>query len=73
MTSQRCYRCRFCGAVLPAWLPVAQVPDGAMLLHHLGQQHPQAVGAYLHRMHRMEDIARVSAEAYEVIEVNDQN
>jgi len=30
-------RCRFCGHVLPAWLPVAKQPDGAMLLGHLGR------------------------------------
>jgi hypothetical protein len=37
---QKRYRCRFCGAVLPAWLPVAREPNGSMLLHHLSQQHP---------------------------------
>ncbi len=63
----RRYRCRYCGAVLPAWLPVAQAVDGAMLLGHLGQQHPDQVGPYLARM-RTEDIATVAAEAYEVIE-----
>jgi hypothetical protein len=26
------YRCRYCGRELPAWLPVAQEPDGPMLV-----------------------------------------
>jgi hypothetical protein len=61
------YRCRFCGVTLPAWLPVAKRPDGAMLLYHLSQQHHDQVGPYLERM-RTEDIATVAAEAYEVVE-----
>jgi hypothetical protein len=44
------YRCPFCGHVLPAWLPVTQRPNGAMLLHHLSQSHPDQVGPYLRRM-----------------------
>jgi hypothetical protein len=66
MTTRR-YRCRHCGAEPPAWLPVAQAVDGAMLLHHLGRQHPDQVGPYLERM-RTEDIATVAAEAYEVVD-----
>jgi hypothetical protein len=62
----RRYRCRFCGVTLPAWLPVAKRPDGAMLLYHLSQQHPDEIGPYLERM-RTEDIGMV-AEAYEVVE-----
>jgi hypothetical protein len=38
--AHKLYRCRFCGKTLPAWLPVAQAPDGEMLLGHLSQQHP---------------------------------
>jgi hypothetical protein len=34
------YRCRYCGAELPVWLPVANAVDGAMRLHHLSRQHP---------------------------------
>jgi hypothetical protein len=64
----RRYRCRFCGARLPAWLPAARRPDGALLLGHLSQQHPDRVGAYLDRMRYTEDIGRVAAEAYEVVE-----
>jgi hypothetical protein len=54
-------RCRFCGALLPAWLPVAKRPDGALLLHHLSQHHPHLVGPYLERM-ETECIATVAAE-----------
>jgi hypothetical protein len=70
---QKRYRCRFCGVVLPAWLPVAQRPNGAMLLTHLSQHHraEEAVQALLARM-RTEDIATVAAEAFEVIEGDDQ-
>jgi hypothetical protein len=68
--SRRRYRCRFCGHDFPAWLPVAQRPDGAMLLHHLSQRHPDHVKPYLDRMAAGEDIATVAAEAYEVVEEN---
>jgi hypothetical protein len=34
------YPCRYSDAVLPAWLPAAKQPDGAMLLHYLSQHHP---------------------------------
>jgi hypothetical protein len=44
---RKCYRCRLCGHVLHAWLPAARQPDGALLLGHLAQQHPDQVGAYL--------------------------
>jgi hypothetical protein len=63
----RRYRCRFCRRVLNAWLPAAQGPDGALLLGHLSQQHPDHVGPYLDRM-RTEDIATVAAQAFEVDE-----
>ena len=64
----RRYRCRFCGRVLPAWLPVALEPKGALRLNHLSQQHPHDVGASLDRMPRTEDMATVAAEAFEVVE-----
>jgi hypothetical protein len=67
LSPPRQYRCRFCARVLPAWLPVAQRPDGAMLLHHLGDRHPTEIRPYLERM-RTEDIATVAAEAFEIIE-----
>jgi hypothetical protein len=65
---QKRYRCRYCGAVLPAWLPIPQEPDGAMLLHHLGRQHRDQITAYLDRMHTTDDISPVAAEAFEVVE-----
>jgi hypothetical protein len=55
-------------AVLSAWLPVFQTPDGAMLLHHLSTIHPDQVGAYLDRMPTDDDHDRVVVEAYEVVE-----
>ena len=67
MAIHRRYRCRFCGAVLPAWLPVAKRPERAMLLYHLSQQHPEHVRPYLERM-RTECIGTVVAEAFEVVE-----
>ena len=67
MASHRRYCCRFCDRVLPTWLLVAKRPNGAMLLHHLSQEHPDQVGPYLKRM-RTECIARVVAEAYEVVD-----
>ncbi len=67
MTTRKRFKCRFCGSMLPAWLPVAKRPEASMLLYHLGQHHPEDVGPYLERM-RTECIATVAAEAYEVIE-----
>jgi hypothetical protein len=61
------FTCRVCGLILPAWLPVAQDPDGALLLAHLGQRHPDRVKAYLDRIHDETDITPVAAEANEVI------
>jgi hypothetical protein len=63
-------RCRCCGFVLPAWLPMAKRPNGAMLLYHLGDRHPSEVGPYLKRM-ETEDIGTVATEAYEVVEVDE--
>jgi hypothetical protein len=63
---QKRYRCRSCGRALPAWLPVAQEPDGPRLVHHLSLMHPAEVGASLARR-RTEDIATVATEASEVI------
>lgn len=67
MTTTKRFKCRFCGAVFPAWSPVFKQPNGAML-HHLGQDHRDRVGLYLDRMHRTEDIDRVVVEADEVLE-----
>jgi hypothetical protein len=65
-TSNR-FKCKFCGSLLPAWLPVAKRPEGSMLLYHLGQHHPDQVGPYLERM-RTECIATVAAAAYAMVE-----
>jgi hypothetical protein len=65
MTLPTQYRCRACGRLLPAWLPAAQRPHGAMLLHHLGDRHPAEAKPYLQRM-ATEDIA--TAAAYEMVE-----
>jgi hypothetical protein len=68
MTRKR-FKCKFCGVILPAWLPVAKRPNGAMLLTHLSQNHRAevAVKRLLERM-RTEEIAAVAAEAFEVVE-----
>jgi hypothetical protein len=69
MTPRKRYKCRFCGVILPAWLPAAKAINGAMLLTHLSQNHRAevAVQALLARL-RTEDIATVAAEAFDVIE-----
>jgi hypothetical protein len=51
------YRCRF---------------YGAMLLGHLSQSHSDQMGPYLARMAVGEEIATVAAEAYEVVEDQDE-
>jgi hypothetical protein len=65
MPPQNRYRCRRCGRVLHAWLPVLGEPDGARLLQHLSQAHPGEVGAYVARMQTDEDITPVVLEAFE--------
>jgi hypothetical protein len=61
------YRCRYCGAVLPAWYPVPGSPNGAMLLQHLSALHPDKVTYYLDQMRTDDDHDRV-VEAYEELE-----
>jgi hypothetical protein len=72
MPTRKRYRCRFCGALLPAWLPVAQRPEASMLLYHLGQHHLEVVGPYLWRM-ETECIDAVVVEAFEVVEQKGDN
>jgi hypothetical protein len=36
----RRFHCRFCGVVLAAWFPMPGEPDGAIVLGHLGRNHP---------------------------------
>jgi hypothetical protein len=67
MPPRKRYRRRYCGTLLPAWLPVAKRPEGSMLLYHLGQQHLDQLRPYLARM-KTECIDRVVLELYEVVE-----
>jgi hypothetical protein len=66
MTPERHYRCRFCGHLLPAWLPVAKRPESAVLLNHLVAMHPAQARPYFTRMER-ECIDAVLMEMYEVV------
>ena len=50
MPPRKRYRCRYCGAMLNAYLPWAQAPNSALLLGHLGQQHLGQLWPYLTRM-----------------------
>jgi hypothetical protein len=68
MRSTQRYRCRYCGVLLPAWLPAARRLDGALLLGHLAQDHPDQVGAYLDQMPTDDEHDRVVVQAYEVVE-----
>jgi hypothetical protein len=57
-------RCRVCGFVLPGWLPISNVPNSAMLLHHLGNDHLAEAKPYLVRM-ETEEIDEVVMELFE--------
>ena len=72
MATDRQYRCRSCGRVLPAWLPAAKRPNGAMLLHHLADLHPDQARPYLKRM-ATEDIATVTVEGFDVMKAPGQD
>lgn len=65
--SRRRYRCRFCGAMLNAYLPWAKAPNSAFLLGHVSQQHMDQCRPYLKRM-ETECIDRVLVELFEVVE-----
>jgi hypothetical protein len=56
--------CTPCGHVLPGWLWIPHVPDGVMLLYHLGEQHLAEIKPYLTRV-ETEDIGTVAIEAFE--------
>jgi hypothetical protein len=60
MTTDRRFRCCFCGMVLPAWYPVPGSSDGAMLLNHMAHAHPAEVGTFLDQMHTTDDTRRPS-------------
>jgi hypothetical protein len=68
MTTYKRFKCRFCGAVLPAWYRVHPAPNYAMLLGYLSQAHPDQVARYLEQMRGTEDMCEVVAEAFEVVE-----
>jgi hypothetical protein len=71
MPTRKRYRCRYCGAMLPAWLPVPKRPESSMRLYHLGQHHPEeVVGPYLRRM-ETECIDRVLGELFELVEADE--
>jgi hypothetical protein len=57
-------RCRLCGFVLPGWLPIPNVPNSAMLLHHLGNDHLAEAKPYLVHM-ETEEIDEVVMELFE--------
>jgi hypothetical protein len=64
-------RCRFCGAVLPGWLPIPNRPEAAMLLHHLSALHPVDIKPYLVRM-ETQCIDAVVMELFERVQASDQ-
>jgi hypothetical protein len=68
-TTRRLYRCKLCGCELPAWLPVAKRPDGAMPLHHLAQDHPDQIRAYVERTDAGQEITEAAAVIYDVVDV----
>ena len=72
MIPRKGFSCRLCGITVPAWLPVQRVPDGAMLLYHLGQSHPTEVRRFLDQMRTTDDIARVAMQAFDPGEEMDE-
>lgn len=64
MPSGKHVRCTLCGVVLPGWLRIPNVPNSAMLLHHLGADHLAEVKPYLKRM-ETECVDRVVMELFE--------
>jgi hypothetical protein len=66
------FRCRFCGMVLNAWLPVSQAPEGVVRLGHLSPHHPTDVGTFLNPRHTTEDIAPMAAQAFEGMQAHDR-
>jgi hypothetical protein len=72
MTTTPRFRCRCCGMVFSAWLPVPGEPDGARLLHHMSQSHPAELTPFLDRMQTTDDVAPVIVQAYEVEPAKDR-
>jgi hypothetical protein len=61
-------RCKLCGFVFPGgWFRLPNVPNSAMLLHHLGNEYLAAAKPYLQRM-ETEEIDEVVMELFERVE-----
>jgi hypothetical protein len=73
MPPRKRYRCRYCGLLFNAWLPWAKAPNGVLLFGHLSQHHPDRMGPYRARLAAGEDITAVAAEAYEVVDVVEED
>jgi hypothetical protein len=67
-SSRKRYRCRFCGAMLNAYLPWAKAPNSALLLGHLGQQHMDQFRPYLKRMETACIDTILTTELYALVE-----
>jgi hypothetical protein len=63
-------RCRLCAYVFPGWFPIPNVPDGAILLHHLADFHRTELTPNLRRM-MIEDIGPVAMELFERVSGDD--
>jgi hypothetical protein len=57
-------RCTLCGAILPGWLPVPNVPHATLLMEHLDICHHESFVPLLRRM-ATEGIGTVAMEAFE--------
>jgi hypothetical protein len=65
--SSTAVRCTLCGVVFPGgWFRLPNVPNSAMLLHHLGNDHLEEAKPYLKRM-ETEEIDEVVMELFERI------
>jgi hypothetical protein len=61
-------RCKLCGFIFPGgWFRLPNVPNNAMLLHHLGNDHLAEAKPYLKRM-ETEEIDEVVIELFERVE-----
>jgi hypothetical protein len=61
-------RCKLCGFVFPGgWFRLPNVPNCAMLLHHLGNDHLAEAKPYLKRM-ETEEIDEVVMELFERVD-----
>jgi hypothetical protein len=72
MKLRRRYRCRYCGLRFNAWRPWARAPNGVLLFGYLRLHHADQMGPYRARLDAGEDLTAVAAEAYEVVEDQDE-